>query len=617
MFQFLYYCNLLGTKGTMETNGTAMKQRSCVSASSLLKEATPKSPNKEVKEKLGLIEFSEFNCKDLKDNVFLARPQRVQKTVDVDEDENYGPTLSPFMNVKTTPLIKKRSFEFTGTTPNGFFLDLQSSDVKKNKRPCLAKNILGNADDEKKEIVVDLEYSLKKSVTNNCQTTNSKNTTREAMFFEPEKISMKQGLVKEKYLSFTEENLDCNNDVKTVSNLIDPEKIMRGLPNKYDSIGLHKIPLKEIISREEKNSKQHQTPKASLLPRKPLTDIKSQPKNNVPPSSIQFNRYQKNYTVRENSESAMIPMQSGLTEIIKSINLLKDPQSTTKMSNTKSNASRSLHLTKNTTQAITNNKSSCSRGLFQSSQVLGDKLQQKLNSTDNTLKLSDQRKSTKSFVPINKIDTSRKNIDSRSSNEGRLLSPSNNDKELVSQQQHNMKDNNTPDGNDTLDAPSTENLNSMKEKVHSNCNVSKSSSVVNPTKPSNNNKRMPIQVVSESKVDNEPPKSKETTAINGKIIYTQDVPCLSRLSQNLESRSHAAYSDQDSKSSDDQKKSDVDINKIVESGLKTLGRNGFNVNPQLQPLQQQQSSKTFLLNGKSYEQIKCIGKGGSGKVRKI
>ena len=60
---------------------------------------------------------------------------------------------------------------------------------------------------------------------------------------------------------------------------------------------------------------------------------------------------------------------------------------------------------------------------------------------------------------------------------------------------------------------------------------------------------------------------------------------------------------------------DMDVNKLVQNGLETLGMNGFNIGSQLQTIPQR--SKHFVINGKQYKQIRCIGKGGSCKVKRV
>jgi len=56
----------------------------------------------------------------------------------------------------------------------------------------------------------------------------------------------------------------------------------------------------------------------------------------------------------------------------------------------------------------------------------------------------------------------------------------------------------------------------------------------------------------------------------------------------------------------------LDVNKLLQNGLETLGMNGFNMDHRLDPVPAK--SKCFLINGKSYTQVKCIGKGGFCKV---
>ncbi|XP_066929174.1 uncharacterized protein [Clytia hemisphaerica] len=92
------------------------------SGSSLLKESTPKSPTEEVKAKLGLI-----GCSASKPPNVSLEPVRPPSSEKEDSDEKqYRPTLSPFSLTANTPKVskeKKKLFE----TPQGFNFNIFES----------------------------------------------------------------------------------------------------------------------------------------------------------------------------------------------------------------------------------------------------------------------------------------------------------------------------------------------------------------------------------------------------------------------------------------------------------------------------------------------------------
>lgn len=58
----------------------------------------------------------------------------------------------------------------------------------------------------------------------------------------------------------------------------------------------------------------------------------------------------------------------------------------------------------------------------------------------------------------------------------------------------------------------------------------------------------------------------------------------------------------------------MDVDSLLQSGLHMLGQNGFDMDRNLRHIPSETKSKIFMVNGVSYKQIKCIGKGGSCKV---
>ncbi|XP_057317492.1 dual specificity protein kinase TTK-like [Hydractinia symbiolongicarpus] len=60
-----------------------------------------------------------------------------------------------------------------------------------------------------------------------------------------------------------------------------------------------------------------------------------------------------------------------------------------------------------------------------------------------------------------------------------------------------------------------------------------------------------------------------------------------------------------------------DVDSLLQSGLHMLGQNGFDMNKNLRHIPSETKSKIFMVNGVAYQQIKCIGKGGSCKVYEV
>ena len=103
------------------------------SGSSILKESTPKNPTDQVKAKLGLIECSASKSDSKKDDFIFqpVRPASSEKSGDESEN-HYRPTLSPFFKESNTPMLKqnkKKAFE----TPQGFSYNIFESISKQQQ----------------------------------------------------------------------------------------------------------------------------------------------------------------------------------------------------------------------------------------------------------------------------------------------------------------------------------------------------------------------------------------------------------------------------------------------------------------------------------------------------
>ena len=117
------------------------------SASSILKESTPKSPTEEVKAKLGLIECSASKPP----NVSLAPVRPPSSEKDETDEKQYRPTLSPFSLTANTPKVnkeKKKLFE----TPQGFNFNIFESLSKQQTEKKRVQN------EAVKDVVTSLDF---------------------------------------------------------------------------------------------------------------------------------------------------------------------------------------------------------------------------------------------------------------------------------------------------------------------------------------------------------------------------------------------------------------------------------------------------------------------------
>lgn len=558
--------------GNFDLNGTARPinlqkpKRSCVSASSLLKEAQPKDPTEELKEKLGLIECNEFNSSknSTKNGDVFPGPQRIPSVVNEDEDENCRPSLSPYMKVQTTPLINKKSMKFSGNTPNGFMFNLQSSGVKENKTNLKDTVCYDDRSSPQHKDLIDGKVIKQDSL---ALIDNTKKEIKKSLFLMDSAVDQKVNNNDNK------ENFQCDDPTnKDQANAQNQLNRLDVLPKKYDA--MYKTPLKEL------NRKFH-PPKTSALRRKPLTEIKSTPKNL--PLSNQLHRYDKPCKIdsKENDIQCATTVHSGLTDIINSVNLLKDPQSTTKTfckTNKPRNPAESL--------SVDSNRSSCSRGLFKGPQL------------EAANAFSTLHKSKPSDEPLDnsivKIEPSTKPVsenkispEAMNKSENKLLS--------LQQQDSTICKNTT-----------SETLITLQQRLHDNSSLN---GLINLNKTPASDEILHLPNTKVSTVT-EPTPQQSSNLIESK--NTRKSPNQGTHSVDdknaLESNNIFTQHKQQTKPS-----TDVDIKKIVESGLKTLAMNGFNVDSDLQPIPQQ-CSASFFINNKQYGKIKCIGKGGSGKV---
>ena len=353
------------------------------SASSILSESTPKNPTDQVKEKLGLIECSGSISK--KDDFTFQPVRSASSEKSSDESEKqYRPTLSPFFKGSNTPMLKenkKKPFE----TPQGFINIFESLTKQENTQKKRGKESLN-------DIVASLDFvntpvkTTEKSTVEDFPTIDIKpdQSINEAnkRLCEPDKKLPEKV---EKIFMRTDEAINKSNnllsalgknDFKTPVNKIPKRDVetsyleQRTCPRKFSSAAPTRKPLTEVkllnskkeipfTSRKQRLDFEMKPPlSSSKLGSKDIT------KENMFNAGLK-KRIPLNMLATPVSQHAPKPIvSSGLTELVESINLLKEERpievSFDKLINgdlsQRSEQSNSLTANSGTTGTIVQNK---------------------------------------------------------------------------------------------------------------------------------------------------------------------------------------------------------------------------------------------------------------------
>ena len=317
------------------------------SASSILSESTPKNPNDQVKEKLGLIEYSGSKSQSKKDDFIFqpVRPASSEKSND-ESNKQYRPTLSPFFKGSNTPMLKenkKKPFE----TPQGYkniFESLSKQENTQSKRGKESLNdIVASLDFVNTPVKTANKSPMKDFPTIDLQPDQSLNEENKK-HNEPnkklpenvEKIFMRtdEAINKSKNLLSTLEK----NNFKTPINKISKKDIetsyleQRTCPKKVSSGAPTRKPLTEVKlpnSRKEMPfTSRKQRLDFEMKPPHSSSKLRSKDiaKENIFNSGIK-KRIPLNIIATPVSPHVPRPrpiVSSGLTELVESINLLKE-----------------------------------------------------------------------------------------------------------------------------------------------------------------------------------------------------------------------------------------------------------------------------------------------------
>lgn len=358
MFDYSYLAFPVHSTHSSGTRKLANIGRPTRSASSLLTESTPKNQTDQVKAKFGLIDCSASRSESKKEGFILqpVRPQSTEKSGD-ESEKQYRPTLSPFFKDSGTPMVKeskKKAFE----TPQGYNYNIFASISKQQQTESK------RGKESLKDVVASLDFV----------NTPPPKSTEESLFKEFStnefKTEMPSNDVKE-----TKDRLqEC---IDKADGAINQSKMF--LDQNKCSIDTFQTPVNKISKRNiEKSASHYQTcPKpeiASSSTRKPLTEVKlpnkivpafanprkqrldfeanqhqsfSKPiikdivkenkfnsalKKRIPLSSLSTPVSEVSHS-RPQPQPNVVPTSSGLTELIQSIDLLKENKPVAELKN--------------------------------------------------------------------------------------------------------------------------------------------------------------------------------------------------------------------------------------------------------------------------------------------